>query len=68
MLKNYLKVAIRNVMRHKALSFINIGGLAMGMAACLLIVQYVGFELSYDTFHAKKDQIYRIRNDKFKNG
>ncbi len=68
MLKNYLRVAVRNVMRHKALSFINICGLALGMAACLLILQYVGFELSYDKFHAKKDQIYRIRNDKYKNG
>jgi putative ABC transport system permease protein len=68
MLKNYLKVAVRNVMRHKVLSFINISGLALGMAACLMILQYVGFELSYDTFHTKKDQIYRIRNDKYKNG
>lgn len=63
MLKNYLLIAFRNLLRHKLFSFINILGLAIGMAACLLIIQYVTFELSYDFFHEKKDRIYRIPVD-----
>lgn len=50
MLKNYLKIAFRNLWRQKAFSFINIMGLAVGMAACFLIFLYVSFELSYDSF------------------
>lgn len=60
MLKNYLTIALRNLLRHKMFSFINILGLAIGMAACLLIMQYVSFELSYDSFHQNGDRIYRI--------
>ncbi|HEX9957127.1 MAG TPA: ABC transporter permease, partial [Fibrella sp.] len=63
MLTNYLKIAWRNLLRHKAFSAINIVGLAIGMAACLLILQYVAFELSYDNFHEKGDRIYRVRQD-----
>ena len=68
MLKNYLLIAFRNLTKHKGFSFINIVGLAIGMAACLLILQYVSFELSFDNFHAKKDRIYRINQDRFENG
>ncbi|MEZ2335022.1 ABC transporter permease [Mucilaginibacter sp. RCC_168] len=68
MLKNYLLVAFRNLSKNKAFSFINIVGLAIGMAACLLILQYVSFELSFDNFHAKKDRIYRINQDRYNNG
>lgn len=68
MLRNYLKIAWRNLLRHKAFSAINIVGLAIGMAACLLILQYVAFELSYDNFHAKGDRIYRIRQDRYNDG
>jgi putative ABC transport system permease protein len=50
MLKNYFLIAFRNLSKNKAFSFINIFGLAIGMAACLLILQYVSFELSYDNF------------------
>ena len=60
MLKNYFKIAIRNIKRHKAYSFINISGLAIGMACCILILMYVTDELSYDKFHKKSDRIYRI--------
>jgi putative ABC transport system permease protein len=60
MLKNYVTIALRNLLRHKMFSLINILGLAIGMAACLLIMQYVNFELSYDSFHQKGDRIYRI--------
>src|ERR1700754_2629308 len=68
MLKNYLKIAFRNIKKHKGYSGINIIGLAIGIAACLLILQYVSFELSYENFHAKKDRIYRVKQDRFDNG
>ena len=60
MLKNYLMVAFRNVKRQKGYSLINIFGLAIGMALCLLILIYVQDELSYDSFHEKSDRIFRI--------
>jgi len=63
MIKNYIKIAFRNLWRHKSFSLINIIGLAVGMTACLLIMMYVRFELSYDDFHAKGDQIYRLNVD-----
>src|SRR6267142_4675838 len=68
MLKNYFKIALRNIRRHKAYSGINILGLAIGIAACLLILQYVAFELSYENFHDKKDRIYRVEQDRYDNG
>ena len=68
MIKNYLKIAWRNIVRHKAYSGINILGLAIGIAACLLILQYVSFELSYENFHVNKDRIYRIQQDRYDNG
>ena len=69
MLKNYLKIAIRNLSRHPAYSFLNISGLAIGMAASILILLWVQNELSYDRFNANADQIYRITvvaSDQFK--
>ena len=60
MIKNYLKIAYRNLIRNKLFSVVNIFGLAIGMAACFLIVQYVRFEVSYDKFHEKHDRIYRV--------
>jgi len=63
MLKNYFKIAFRNLWRHKIFSLINIMGLAVGMTACILIYLYVNFELSYDSFHRKADRIYRIVSD-----
>lgn len=63
MFKNYLTIAVRNLLRHKAFSFINIMGLAVGMTACFLIFLYVGFELSYDNFHTKAERIYRVVTD-----
>jgi putative ABC transport system permease protein len=60
MLKNYLKIAFRNLWRHRVFSFINIMGLTVGMTAFFLIFMYVKFELSYDSFHTKADRIYRI--------
>jgi len=63
MFRNYIKVAVRNLWRHKGFSFINIMGLAVGMGACFLIFLYVHFELSYDTFNTKADRIYRLVTD-----
>jgi putative ABC transport system permease protein len=60
MFKNYIKVALRNLQRHKGFSFINIAGLAIGIACCLLIFLYVADETSYDKFHDKADRIHRI--------
>ncbi|HMH23878.1 MAG TPA: ABC transporter permease [Puia sp.] len=60
MIRNYLKIAFRNLWRHRVFSFINIMGLAVGMSACFLIFLYVRFELSYDAFHSKADRIYRV--------
>lgn len=68
MIKNYLLVAVRNLSKNKGFSFINIFGLAIGMAACLLILQYVAFELSFDNFHAKKDRIFRVTQDRYERG
>jgi putative ABC transport system permease protein len=63
MLKNFFKIALRNLWRKRAFSFINVTGLAVGMACCFLIFLYVHFELSYDRFHQKADRIYRVVGD-----
>ncbi|MDN5210657.1 ABC transporter permease [Fulvivirgaceae bacterium BMA12] len=68
MLKNYLKTAFRNLRKNKAFSLINIIGLSIGMATCMLILQYVNFELSFDRFHDNHDQIYRVINYRYQNG
>jgi putative ABC transport system permease protein len=68
MLKNYFKTAWRNLMKNKTFSFINIAGLSIGMAACLLILQYVCFELSFDRFNKNAGNLYRITNDRYQNG
>ncbi|MFC2165043.1 ABC transporter permease [Acidobacteriota bacterium] len=60
MLKNYIKIALRNIRKQKGYSLINILGLAIGMASCLLILLYVQDELSYDRYHDKADRIYRV--------
>lgn len=57
---NYLTTAIRNIIKHKGYSLINITGLAVGIASAVLILLYVQDELSYDRFHEKSDQIYRV--------
>jgi len=60
MLKNYFKTAWRNLMRNKSYATINVTGLAIGIAACLLIFLIVQFETSFDNYHTHKDRIYRI--------
>jgi putative ABC transport system permease protein len=63
MFSNYLRVAFRNLWRHKGFSLLNILGLTIGMSACFLVFLYVKFELSYDDFHSKGDRVYRIVTD-----
>lgn len=60
MIKNYLKIALRNFQRHKGYSFINIAGFAIGMACCLLILLYVRHELSYDKYHEDVERVCRV--------
>jgi len=60
MFKNYLKIALRNMKKHKAFSFVNIAGLAIGMACCVLMFLWVYDELSYDRFHENFNDLYRI--------
>lgn len=64
MLRNYLKTAFRNLLRNKTFSVINIVGLSIGVAAFILIIQYVSYELSYDSFNKNESRIYRIRDDR----
>ena len=66
MIKNYFTIAYRHLLKNKAFSLINILGLAIGMAACLLILQYVSFELSYDDF--RRPDIYRVVEYSYVNG
>ena len=60
MFRNYLKIALRNIRRHKGYSFINIAGLAIGMACTILIMLWIQDELSYDRFHENENNIYRV--------
>ena len=57
MLKNYVKIALRNLQKYKTYAVINMAGLAVGLAACLLIVLFVQDELSYERFHENADRI-----------
>jgi putative ABC transport system permease protein len=60
MLKNYFKIAWRSLLRNKTYSIINITGLAVGIACCVLITLYVKGELSYDRYHKNRNEIYRV--------
>ncbi|QHS55647.1 ABC transporter permease [Mucilaginibacter sp. 14171R-50] len=68
MINNYLKMAWRVLSRQKLFSLINILGLVIGMVACMLIVQYISFELSYDEFQANADRIYRVKHQNYSQG
>ena len=60
MLKNYLLIAVRNLLKYKSYSLINMSGLATGIACCILILLWVRDELSYDQFHKNADRIVRV--------
>ncbi len=62
MVINFFKIAWRNLLRNKSFSFINISGLAIGMAAAILILLWIQHEVSYDNFHEKKDRLYQVWN------
>src|SRR5260221_13525589 len=68
MIKNYFKTAFRNIMKNKTFSIINIAGLSIGIAASLLILQYVSFQLSYDQFNKNAGDLYRVYNYRYQNG
>ena len=63
MLKNYFKIAARNLRKHTGFSIINISGLAIGLACCMLIAIYIKNELSYDRYHENADKIYRLTRE-----
>ena len=65
MLRNYLISAVRNLLKTRQFSLINIMGLSIGMTACLMILHYVSFEKSYDKFHENSDRIYRLRYERY---
>ncbi len=65
MFRNYLITALRNLRKYKGFSFINLLGLAIGMACCILILLYVRDELSYDRYHENADRIYRVTREWF---
>ncbi len=62
MIRNFFIIAWRNIKRNKSFSFINITGLAVGMAAAMLILLWIQHEVSYDNFHEKKDRLYQVWN------
>lgn len=62
MLRNYFKIAVRNLLKNKSFSFINILGLAVGMASAILIILWIQYEVTFDQFHEKKDRIYEAWN------
>jgi putative ABC transport system permease protein len=68
MFYNYLKTTWRNITRHKGYSFINIAGLALGMACCIAIASYIQFELSFDKFHKNGNRIFRLVEKQFFEG
>jgi putative ABC transport system permease protein len=63
MLKNYLKIAFRSLLKHRSIAFINIFGLSIGFAVCLLILLFVRDEISYDRYNAQAASIYRVVKD-----
>lgn len=68
MLKNFFRVAFRNILKHKGFTFINVTGLAVGLTAALLIILWVQDELSYDRFNTDGANIYRVEEDQFYSG
>lgn len=68
MINNYIKTTFRTLSKNKVYSVLNILGLAFGIAACLFIVQYVDYEYSYDKFHSKHEDIYRVKYMVYRGG
>jgi len=68
MIRNYIKITLRNIFKHKGYSFINIAGLSAGMACCLLIAIWVLDELSYDKFHQNESSLFRVEENQHYSG
>jgi putative ABC transport system permease protein len=68
MIRNYLKTALRSFLKHRTFTILNVTGLTLGLVASLLILQYVKYEKSYDTFHPRASDIYRVEYDNWQNG
>jgi putative ABC transport system permease protein len=68
MITNYIKIALRNLLKRRGNTLLNIAGLTIGMTCCLLIFHYVSYERSYDDFHPKGNDIVRLRLDSYKAG
>ena len=68
MFKNYLKISVRSLLKNRLNTFIQVLGLALGLTACLLLLDYVGYQLSFDRFHEDSDRIYRLVNDRYQDG
>lgn len=68
MIRNYLKSALRNFLKHRSFTLLNVAGLSLGLAASILILQYVKYEKSYDTFHSNVENIYRVQYNVIQNG
>jgi putative ABC transport system permease protein len=68
MIANFFRIALRNLSKNKIFSFINIFGLALGIASSLLILEYARYELSYDKFEANSARIYRLQLDRYNDG
>jgi putative ABC transport system permease protein len=68
MIRNYLKTALRSFLKHRSFTVLNVTGLTLGLVASLLILQYVKYEKSYDTFHSKASDIYRVQYDYWQGG
>ncbi len=68
MIRNYFTSALRNFLKHKSFTFLNAIGLSLGLAASLLILQFVKYERSFDRFHSQADDIYRIQYNSYQNG
>ncbi len=68
MFKNYFKLAVRNLVKRRGYTVLNIAGLVIGFTCCLLIFQYVSYEKSYDDFHEKANQVVRLRLDSYQQG
>src|SRR5882757_8648449 len=64
----YLKSAWRNLLKYKFFSFISVAGLAIGLCACILIIQYVNAELGVDRFHTHLNSLFRVVNDRYQQG
>lgn len=68
MVQNFFRIAIRNILRHKVFTIINVTGLAIGLASALLIILWVQDEFSFEKFNKKAESIYRVEEDQFYSG